>query len=762
MKKNRIYWVVFFLVFSIKIVSSQNIEHLEKQIDQVETWEEKLDLYLEIADTLMWFGQDLGKSKKYAELALKSCETNNCGDKKALARAILAEFGINEGDYTIIKDVIFPSLKLNDFQKTTTRAHFQEMAGGYFIINGNGESALEYYSKAQNILEKDAPRSKRLINVYMYMAYAHNLNSKNDSSIIFMKKCVEQARLTQDTIKLVSAMTGLNTLYGSDGQYSKGIEVLLETKKLVENSDIVKNQIFLIYDALIHLYITNKDYVKAEKELKKIIPKYRATNEDMNSKAITMWSYYLSYSRLKGRVNRYEEAMEYIDSAYVYVAYLNDFSKLVTDLRRTGINLNLKNYELAYMQIQDLIDKTKKLGQVDAFNAALIGLLADVYLGSSLQPSKAIEKEFLPTIERIIEKNEGQYNLDLLDAQQLSTVFAIYNNQKEKAIQGLHSILSIQDTLQSREKEKSIDEILVKYETDKKDKQLAINELELSRQKTLRYSLIGSILALMIIVTVLILFFQQKNKYAKELEKEVADRTVDLQKSNQALIMSNEELERYTYIASHDLKEPLRNVVSFVGMLKRKNLIEKGQAQTYFEYIETGANQMNDIVKGVLEFSEVRKMDVMKQQVSISQVIDNVKFTLQNEINAKRAVIETYDLPKTILTDESMVFTIFKNLIENALKFNDSTMPFIKIDYKMMQNNHVFKVVDNGIGIDKIYHDQIFGMFKRLHERGKYNGSGIGLAICKRTLGYLNGEISVESNIETGVTFTIKFPKIDG
>ena len=302
---------------------------------------------------------------------------------------------------------------------------------------------------------------------------------------------------------------------------------------------------------------------------------------------------------------------------------------------------------------------------------------------------------------------------------------------------------------------------MIKYETDKKDKQLAINKLELSRQTTLRYSLIGGLIGLTILVIVLILFFQQKNKYAKQLEKEVADRTADLQKSNQALIMSNEELERYTYIASHDLKEPLRNVVSFVGMLKRKKLIEKEEAKTYFDYIETGANQMSDIVKGIFQFSELRKMEAIHQQVSISQVIDNVKLTLQNEISTKRAVIETYNLPTSIITDESMIFTILKNLIENALKFNKSTMPFINIKYQMVQENHVFKIIDNGIGIDEAYHEQIFGMFKRLHERGKYKGSGIGLAICKRTIGYLNGEISVENNSETGVTFIVKFPKIE-
>ena len=94
MKTTKIYWILFLLTFSIKIVFSQDIQYLEKQIEEVETWEEKLDLYLEIADTLMWVGNDIGTSKKYADLALEICKTNNCGDKKAIANAILAEFGL--------------------------------------------------------------------------------------------------------------------------------------------------------------------------------------------------------------------------------------------------------------------------------------------------------------------------------------------------------------------------------------------------------------------------------------------------------------------------------------------------------------------------------------------------------------------------------------------------------------------------------------------------------------------------------------------
>ena len=315
---------------------TQNIDLLKKEVEEASSWQEKLDLYLEMADTLMWVGNDIEQSKKYAELVLDICENQNCGDKKAIARAIVTEFGLNQGDYAMLDEVIFPSLQLNDFEQSSTRSYYEELAGIYYFVNGNTNKSLQYLTKAQQTLEKDKPNSKRLTSIYLYVAYAHNMNASNDSSILFMEKSIAHAKLSNDTLKICDGLIGLNTLYSNDGNYSEAIKTLLKAKELLENTEIGQSQMYTISDALIHNYIKNKYYNKAENELKVIIPEYRKTTGSIKEKASTIWSYFMSYSLLMKKTKRYKEGLEYVDSAYIYAEHLNDFSILITDLRQAA------------------------------------------------------------------------------------------------------------------------------------------------------------------------------------------------------------------------------------------------------------------------------------------------------------------------------------------------------------------------------------------------------------------------------------------
>lgn len=242
------------------------------------------------------------------------------------------------------------------------------------------------------------------------------------------------------------------------------------------------------------------------------------------------------------------------------------------------------------------------------------------------------------------------------------------------------------------------------------------------------------------------------------LEGKVAMRTKELQEANNTLIEANQELERFAYIASHDLKEPLRNIMGFLTLIQRRtsqNL--DSDTKEYIQYVITNAKQMNSLITDVLEFSKLNSSKMAFTMVNINEVIHKINHSLHNTLQEKNAVIETDKLP-SIQGNGNQLFLVFKNLIENGIKYNKSEQPTVTIACQQYTEKRVlFIIKDNGIGIPQEYHHQIFDMFKRLHSRMEYDGTGIGLAICKKIISRHQGKIWLESEVGQGSTFFIQF-----
>lgn len=216
---------------------------------------------------------------------------------------------------------------------------------------------------------------------------------------------------------------------------------------------------------------------------------------------------------------------------------------------------------------------------------------------------------------------------------------------------------------------------------------------------------------------------------------------------------SNEELEQFAYIASHDLQEPLRMVASYTALLAQRyagKLDDK--ANKYIRYAVEGATRMHRLVADLLTYSRVGSQGRRLVPVSAAAVLAGVLERLGPAIRSADAVIEAGPLP-TVLADEEQLGQVLQNLIGNALKFHSEAAPRIRIEAILHEERYVFAIRDNGIGIDMQYADRIFQMFQRLHERGKYDGSGIGLTISKRIVERHGGRIWLESQPGVGSTF---------
>ncbi|MDD1774857.1 MAG: ATP-binding protein [Methanobacterium sp.] len=222
---------------------------------------------------------------------------------------------------------------------------------------------------------------------------------------------------------------------------------------------------------------------------------------------------------------------------------------------------------------------------------------------------------------------------------------------------------------------------------------------------------------------------------------------------------SNKELEQFAYVASHDLQEPLRMVGSFTQLLEMryKERLDD-DADDYIGFIVEGANRMKDLIDDLLAFSRINRKTKEFKLTDLKNALDDVILSLQTYIRENNAII-TYDSLPIIKCDSSQIRQLFQNLISNAIKFHSDKPPEIHISAQDTGKEWLFGVSDNSIGIETEHQKKIFDVFQRLHTRDEYQGTGIGLAICRRIVERLGGDIWVESELGKGSTFYFTIPK---
>lgn len=243
---------------------------------------------------------------------------------------------------------------------------------------------------------------------------------------------------------------------------------------------------------------------------------------------------------------------------------------------------------------------------------------------------------------------------------------------------------------------------------------------------------------------------------SKEYDRELSFR----QQAVQELSRSNEELQQFAYVASHDLKSPLKTISNYLTLLESKYGPElPADAQRLVTTSTKAADRMQSLIDDLLTFSHVGT-NVAFAQVDVNQVVAEVLEEQQVEIRASGATITVSPLP-TLTAHYTDLKQVFHNLISNALKYRKpNTTPLIAIEAVDQPTQFCFMVRDNGIGIDPKYFDRVFQIFQRLHGRHEYSGTGIGLATCKKVVDIYGGQIWIESAVGEGTTFYFTIPKV--
>jgi PAS domain S-box-containing protein len=226
-----------------------------------------------------------------------------------------------------------------------------------------------------------------------------------------------------------------------------------------------------------------------------------------------------------------------------------------------------------------------------------------------------------------------------------------------------------------------------------------------------------------------------------------------------SLARSNKELERFAYIASHDLQEPLRMISSYTQLLAKKYKDKlDAEANEFIYFAVDGAMRMQQLITDLLSYSRIvtkgKSFSPTQMDTVLSQAIQNLLVSIKES----NAVITHAPLP-TIQGDSIQLMQVFQNLISNAIKFHQGLNPIIHISVTSKPTEWLFSIQDNGIGIASEFHEKIFLIFHRLHSKKEYEGTGVGLAICKKIIERHGGKIWVESKLEEGSKFCFSLPK---
>jgi PAS domain S-box-containing protein len=252
----------------------------------------------------------------------------------------------------------------------------------------------------------------------------------------------------------------------------------------------------------------------------------------------------------------------------------------------------------------------------------------------------------------------------------------------------------------------------------------------------------------------------QQKMLLSEMEQRVQLRTKELNVANEALIQSNDDLKQFAHVASHDLKEPVRKIQTFSHRMHDEFTDDLApRAQIYLEKIIKSAERMASMIDGVLTYSSVSASEAKIEFVDLNTVIDNIINDLEVLISKKSGLIEKQNLPR-IEGSEVLLYQLFYNLINNSLKFSKAnTAPKVEIESQDAADHVTIVVSDNGIGFDKQYAESIFESFTRLNTKDQFEGTGLGLSLCKKIVQRHGGTIEAHGAPEDGAIFIIRLPK---
>ncbi len=441
---------------------------------------------------------------------------------------------------------------------------------------------------------------------------------------------------------------------------------------------------------------------------------------------------------------------------------------------KTGVAYAKGNIAVNYLKLNDFAKAEKylmeaiklKLDLEDSYGAIGSKIdLSKVYLDWD-KPQKTIEvlNQALEMANKVESKSRQS---DIY--KHLSVAYEELNNAS-MALDYTKKYVALKDSLLNEKTLEEMGQSQRRYELEKKEHDIEMlkKENELLEQKEMNQSLQKYVFGLITIAFLLFIWwYKAKLSYQNNVNRILEEKNEllngmndEIEIKNKQLEHSNEDLKQFAYVASHDLKEPLRMINSYTNLLQRRYMAAFDESgKEFMHYITDAVGRMEILLDDLLDFSRAGTQPAPTNFVATQDVMVMVEANLRHRLETLNAtlIIKNENLP-SVKAHRTQLIQLLQNLVSNGVKFKGEKDPIVEVDCKKLDNRYIFSIKDNGIGISKDNLEKVFEMFRRLHTREEYEGTGIGLATCKRIVTTWGGDIWVESEEGSGCTFFFSVP----
>lgn len=607
-------------------------------------------------------------------------------------------------------------------ENLTFKAEANQLIGKIHYQQNNWNNADSFYS----IATKFTSDKEDLLDIYTDLASIGIRSGEIKSSLPYIKKVRDLIGDDTISIRMINYYTIYSAYYGEQHEMWNKLQYLLKAKSLAKqfpdfnprilnyNLSIVYLSIFA-YDQALSIFIENRENAQ--------------NKNNPTGELFALYGVSHSYYELK----QYAQAKKIcheaialkersnISLSFGYIYYVLGNSHLKEnqlDSAEYYFNLGIK--------ISEAQNEKKELGE------NYIGMSQLMYLKGDKALAKFYAKKARENISYIDHDINDLLTKIYADDNDFKNAYSILRENWDNKIKEEDNLFNY----------KIISTLLnEKFKQEKEQEQL-IFEQKLSNQRRLIW---GSILlGFLGILTIFAAIQVRNNRKLKHL--------------NYQLNQRNKTLQHFTFITSHDLKEPIRNIKSFSGLLQKRLKARDNtsqEEQEYLDFISNSSDTLNEIVESLKIFTESRFGEIKREPVVLNEVFHFVESQLQDIINIKNAQVNFHipDDIKTIDFSKNMLILVLQNLIQNGLSYNDSDQPSVDVSLSKINQQWQFKVADNGKGIQTEFQNKIFEPFKTLTNKSITKSSGLGLAICKNIIENYGGKLWVESDGENGSQF---------